>query len=174
MERITPLELARLDLPRRPLGFSPAAVQDIVERCKEELQLLRDEIGGLRAENQLLQARLDSFVLQERTLTETLILAQRASDDAKSLAHKEADLIREKALQQASDVQRDAEVTIFKLHYEIDRLKREHAQILTRVRSTIEEHLRLIEQAEQANVHAIVKLETAEAEEHREPDHATG
>ena len=174
MDRITPLELARLDLPCRFFGFSPQSVQEIVDRCKEELQTLRDETSALRAENQSLQARLDSFVLQEKTLTETLVLAQRASDDAKSLAHKEADLIREKALQQASDAQRDAEVTIFKLHYEIDRLKREHAQILARVRSTIEEHLRLIEQAEQANMQAVVTLVAHDEEVEPSPGHATG
>ncbi len=162
MDRLTPLEIERMEFPRRFRGLDPHSVELALSRCSEEIARLKSELSDCRAENLRQKDQVELFLTQESSLKEALIMAQRAADETRSLAHREADLIREKALGHAAEVQKDAELAIFRLNFEVDRLKRERSQIVNQIRLLLEAQLRSLTAAEETIAKGAVTLEIQE------------
>ena len=98
-----------------------------------------------RAEVADLKERISHFKAMEESLQNTLVLAQRTADETKASAHKEADLIREKA-------RLEAEREIANYNDAIADVRREHQRTVeanekarSELRSLLTTHLALVE-----------------------------
>jgi cell division initiation protein len=99
MSKITPLEIQNHRFSRKWKGIDPVEVESFLALVGEEIEDLtrakaefESRLRGLEAENAEHRER-------ERTLRDTLLSAQRASEDIRGAARKEAELI----VQQAED-----------------------------------------------------------------------
>ncbi len=98
---ITPQQLRDLDIPESFRGYNRDEVNDLLERAAET-------IDSLNRQNLVLKERVGSAVADfgrsrdnDDILQRTLIMAQRAADDAVAAANLEADAIRTNAADEA-------------------------------------------------------------------------
>jgi cell division initiation protein len=115
MPRLTPLEIQKHEFTRKWKGVDPVEVESFLALIAEEME----DIFRINAEFETRVRRLEEeneeHRERERILKETLLAAQRASEDIRASAQKQAELIVREA-QDASErlthsaLQRSAEI----------------------------------------------------------------
>lgn len=93
MERLLPIDLERLTLRRAFRGYDRASVDQWLAHASAEIETLLHERDEARNANERLMAELGTHRAQEATLKDALLLAQKAADDTRALAHREAEQI---------------------------------------------------------------------------------
>jgi cell division initiation protein len=99
MTKITPLEIHGRTFTRKWRGVDPVEVESFLAMIAEELEDSKRIRSELESRVRKLEAENAEHRERERTLRDTLLSAQRASDDIRGAARKEAELI----VQQAQD-----------------------------------------------------------------------
>jgi len=117
MPRLTPLEIQKHEFSRKWKGFDPVEVESFLALVAEEMEDLTRTASDYETRHRILQEENAEHRERERILKETLLTAQRASDDIRTAAAKQAELIvREaqdsgerlthNAMQRAADVEK--------------------------------------------------------------------
>ncbi len=108
---VTPRELRDLDIREKFRGYDPNDVDDLLERAARSIEKLESQVRDL-------QQRADSGAVDtaksrenEETIQRTLILAQRAADEAVAEAQAKARQILGDAESKASTMVSEAETT---------------------------------------------------------------
>jgi cell division initiation protein len=156
MERITPLDLQRAELPTAWRGFDKKSVETLLARAAESIEALTKENRRLADSLRQSEADLERFRLQESTLREALVLAQKAADEARSNAQRQADLTMAEAEQQARETRRQAHESVRALTWEAERLKEQRSHFESAFRALLQEHLARLDAIGRA---AVVALE---------------
>jgi cell division initiation protein len=97
MEKITAVDIQHKSFKKALQGYERADVDQFLDEIIETLEDEAQQRAALEAEIADLKERISHFKAMEESLQNTLVLAQRTADEVKASAHKEADLIREKA-----------------------------------------------------------------------------
>ena len=97
MQKITPVDIQHKSFKKALQGYDRADVDGFLDEVIETLEDEAQQRAALEAEIADLKERISHFKAMEESLQNTLVLAQRTADETKASAHKEADLIREKA-----------------------------------------------------------------------------
>jgi cell division initiation protein len=125
MQNLTPLEIQKQSFARKLKGFDPNEVRAYLQMVAEEIEILLRDVDRLSRENVMLREDLDDHNQRERILKDTLLSAQRVSEEVKSNARKEAELIvkdaellSERLVSQAMNRVADLERTIQDLKVE--------------------------------------------------------
>src|SRR3977135_904111 len=93
MSNLTPLEIQKQLFARKFKGFDPDEVRAYLQMVAEELEILIKDVDRLSRENVMLREDLDDHNQRERILKDTLLSAQKVSEDVRATARKEAELI---------------------------------------------------------------------------------
>ncbi len=118
--KVTPLDLRKQTFRQAMRGFDRAEVTALLSEVADEYEQALRETDRLRQEVARLEALLNEHREHERDLRNTLLTAQRLSDDIKANAEQEArrvvreaegraELLLEKAQARAADIQREIE-----------------------------------------------------------------
>ena len=99
MPKVTPLEIQNHNFSKKFRGIDPIEVESFLALVSEEIEDLTRSRAELETRLRALEAENAEHRERERTLRDTLLSAQRASDDIRGAARKEAELI----VQQAED-----------------------------------------------------------------------
>jgi len=145
MERLLPIDLERARLPRRFRGYDCGVVDLLMTRAGTEIERLRKELMDARRMADQALTELERHRADEQSLRETLLLAQRAADDVRAAARREADALVADARRAYEDAKRDAEMEVQDLRWEIDRLDRERESLVFRIRGVLDETARILE-----------------------------
>jgi cell division initiation protein len=145
MEKITPVDIQHKSFKKALQGYDRAEVDGFLDEIIETLEDEAQHRAALEAEIADLKERVSHFKAMEESLQNTLVLAQRTADETKASAHKEADLIREKA-------RLEAEREIASYNDAIAEVRREHQRTVeasekarSELRSLLMTHLSLVE-----------------------------
>ena len=125
MDRIMPIDLERVQLRKSFRGYETSSVDQLIKGSAESLQLLLVENAGLREEVERQRQELDKTKLQENTLKDALLLAQKAADDTRSAAHRHAENIVEEARQAALAERISLQQQVSELRWDIERIRSE-------------------------------------------------
>jgi len=93
MTNLTPLEIQKQLFARKLKGFDPNEVRAYLQLVAEEIEMLLLSVDRLTRENAMLRDDLEDHNQRERILKDTLLSAQKVSEEVKSNARKEAELI---------------------------------------------------------------------------------
>jgi cell division initiation protein len=93
MTDLTPLEIQKQRFGRTMRGYAEDEVRGYLHLVAEEVERLLSEAQVLSRENALLRDEIAEHSGRERILKDTLLSAQRVSEELKSNAEKEAELI---------------------------------------------------------------------------------
>lgn len=99
MPKTTPLEIQNHTFTKKWRGIDPVEVEAFLALVGEEIEDLTRARAELESRARALETENSEHRERERTLRDTLLSAQRASDDIRGAARKEAELI----VQQAED-----------------------------------------------------------------------
>lgn len=155
--RVTAMDVEKQEFPRKLRGYDPAEVRMFLGSVAEEIERLNLENGQLREETGTLRARVEDFRVRERTLQETLVTAQKMSEELMQKSQRESELLIKEARIKAERLLEQTQDQLSRLEAEIARLKLERDAFENRLRSAVEEHLALIdlrkeERAEMDNI----------------------
>ncbi|MCM2313675.1 MAG: DivIVA domain-containing protein [Thermoanaerobaculia bacterium] len=93
MQRLTPIEIQKQLFAKSFHGFNEGEVRAYLSLVSEEVEQMMQEIERLSRENAQMREQLLDHSERERMLKDTLLSAQKVSEDVKANAHKEASLI---------------------------------------------------------------------------------
>jgi cell division initiation protein len=99
MPKITPLEIQNHSFRKKWRGLDPVEVESFLAMVGEEIEDLTRSKSEIESRLRVLEAENAEHREREQTLRDTLLSAQRASEDIRGAARREAELI----VQQAED-----------------------------------------------------------------------
>ena len=105
---LTPLEIQRMHFPRRLRGVDAAEVSNFLELVAEELAGRLGQIEKVERENRYFKQRLEETENREHQLQQTLLRAQKVSDEITANAKREAELTLKDAEQTADRIVQQA------------------------------------------------------------------
>jgi len=143
--KITPLDIRQKGFASAWKGIARREVEAFLELVATEFEEVLRENITLKDEARRNQNKLDQYEERERTLQETMITAQRISEEVKNLAKKEAEVLVAGAEHQAEKIVQNAHQKLVQVVEDINELKRQRIQFESQVRSVIEAHVKLLE-----------------------------
>lgn len=145
MERLMPIDLERQSFRKAFRGYDTSEVDTLIHKVSQTLE-------GLLAENRKLKEELDRARLQlDRTETdanairETMVLAQRASEEARANANQHAAVILEEARMAAMAERVSNQQRVSELRWEFEKLRSEKDRFLEEYRSMLQRQLRALD-----------------------------
>jgi cell division initiation protein len=138
MQSLTPLDIQKQAFTRALKGYSPDEVRGYLSLVAEEIERLVRDVDRLARENAMLRDELDDHSQRERILKDTLLSAQKVSEDVKANARKEAELIVKDAELLGERVVSQAMQRVSELERSIQDLKIERINVRNRLQSTLD------------------------------------
>jgi len=143
--KITPLDIQQQQFRMRFRGFDMVEVDNFLDLLAGEFEEMVQEINHLKEEDRRKLARIKELEAAEKDLRETLVSVQRITDEMKSNARKEAELIIEDGKTEGRKIIQNAKAEALKIAEEINRLQNQKAQFRAALLATIEMHQRPLE-----------------------------
>jgi len=106
---ITPLDIRKKTFTTQRHGLSKTEVDEFIGEVATEIEDLRKERAQLTEKVEELTRRIEAYEKTEQLLKDTLVTAQKATNQLRGDAKKEAELVIEKAKLEAERIKRDAE-----------------------------------------------------------------
>ena len=89
---LTPLDIQKMRFPQKMRGYDPTEVEDFLALVAEELATRLSQVDKLERENRYYRQRLEEAEEREHQLQQTLLRAQKVSDEITANARREAEL----------------------------------------------------------------------------------
>jgi cell division initiation protein len=145
---ITPLDIQQKRFRTTMRGFAPGDVDAFLNLVAAEFEKMNAERIRLAEDNERQQRMIDEYRDREAALKETMITAQRVTEEIKDSAKKEAEIIIGRAELDAERLLEQAQDRMTELLGEIAELKRQKVQFLEQLKGVIRSHEKLVELAE--------------------------
>ncbi len=143
--KLTALDIRQKQFKSAMRGHDRKEVEAFLDLVASEFEEVVRENITVKDDLKRKQAKIDEFREREKTLQETMVTAQRISEDIKAAAKKEAELILNEAELQAEKIVADANRKLVQIIDDINELKRQRVQFEAQVKGVIEAHLKLLE-----------------------------
>jgi cell division initiation protein len=142
---LSPLEITQREFGRRLRGLDPEEVHTFLEQISEEMTRLLQQAGDQTAQIQRLEAQVKSYQEREDSLRNTLVTAQKMTEEIKTNAKREADLIHKEAELRAEKLLEQANLRLAQVQAEIAELKRQRELFAAKLRGLLKTHLDLLD-----------------------------
>ena len=164
MEGLTPLEIQKQNFARKFKGFDTSEVRAYLQLVAEEIEKLVRDVDRLSRENAMLRDDLDDHNQRERILKDTLLSAQRVSEEVKSNARKEAELIVKDAELLSERLVSQAMSRVADLERTIQDLKVERRSARNKLQATLDtiQQLLMLDAEQEANELPITSMHRKE------------
>lgn len=163
MQNLTPLEIQKATFSRKFKGYHVDEVRGYLYLVAEEIERVLKQNDELMRENANLREDLDEHTQRERILKDTLLSAQRVSEEVKANAHKEAELIVKDAELLSERLIAQAMSRVSDLERSIQDLKLERKAVRSRLQSTLDivQQMVVLDAEQEANELPITSLRSA-------------
>jgi cell division initiation protein len=138
MPRLTALEIQKHEFSKKWKGFDPVEVENFLALVADEMEDLTRANSEFEARIRLLQEENTEHRERERILKETLLAAQRASDDIRGSAQKHAELIVREAQDSSERLTHNALQRSAEIEKAIHELKIQRANFRIQLQKMIE------------------------------------
>lgn len=146
--KLTPIDIQQQQFKKSWRGVDGAEVQAYLGLVAAEMSELSRENNELRTEAKRQQREIDTHREREETLREAMLTAQRAIDEIRDHAKKEAQLMVSEAEVRAERVLQNAQSRVARLAEEVNDLKRLRVRALEELRGVLNTHGKLIDVTE--------------------------
>lgn len=145
---ITPLEIRKQEFKKTLRGYDPHEVRVFLEMVSTEVENLLRENAGLTEKVKDLDAKIEDYRRMEKILQDTLTTTQKATDEFKSGAKKEAETIIANAKMEAQRMIREGQTQLGKITEETKIVEHQKFLLISEFRGLLESYLRLLERLE--------------------------
>jgi len=142
--RVTPLDIQQRQFKVKFKGFDRQEVESFLELISNEMEELIGEINALKKDLVKKEGVIDGYQAREKSINESIIMAQRIAEDMKLNTEKEAELILSEAEIEAERIISKATHELANMKSEIVDLKKQRLQFDSELRSLIEVHLKML------------------------------
>lgn len=143
--RITPLEIRKHPFRTVFKGYDRDQVNSFLQQIASEVEELRSTNNQLATKVKELTSQNERYQRIEETLNETLLTAQRATDEARANAQKEAELILKDAQVRADKYEQEMKNRVVQLHTELKSLEAQKEGFLMRYHSLLSDQIKFID-----------------------------
>ncbi len=143
--KITPLDITQKSFRRTLRGIDGNEVEVFLALVAAEVEALARENQVLREASRRMEEDIAELKSRERVLQETMIAAQKASDEIRETARKEAEITLSEAELQAEKIVQSAHQRYLRIVSDIQEMKRQRTQFEVGLRVLVEGHLKLLE-----------------------------
>ncbi len=166
MHNLTPLDIQKQSFSRALKGYNTEEVRAYLQLMAEEIERLVRDLDRASRENAMLREDLDEHNARERILKDTLLSAQKVSEDVKANAAKEAELIVKDAELLSERLTAQAMSRLADLERTIQDLKMERKMARNKLQTTIDtiQQLLMLDVEQEANEMPITSLFRARSE----------
>ena len=126
---LTPVEIRHVHLPRRALGYARGSVEGLLEEIVRSFEAVWRDRADLRDEVERLEAEVARYKEVDVLLRNSLVSAERAADELRAQAGKEADVIVDEARVRAREITAEAEAERERVRGEVRRLRSLEADV---------------------------------------------
>ena len=160
MQNLTPLEIQKATFSRKFKGYNVDEVRGYLHLVAEEIERLVKDVDRLSRENAMLREELDDHNQRERILKDTLLSAQKVSEDVRANARKEAELIVKDAELLSDRLIAQAQSRVGDLERSIQELKMERRQARNKLQTMLDttQQLLMLDAEQEANEEPITSL----------------
>jgi cell division initiation protein len=144
---LSPLEITQREFSRKMRGLDPDEVRAFLEQVAEEMTRLLQQSADHASLVQRLEAQVRALEDREDAVRNTLVTAQKMTDDIKSNAKREADLIIKESELRAEKLLEQAHQKLGQVQAEIAELRRQRDLFAARLRGHIKTHQDLLDAA---------------------------
>ena len=120
---LTPVEIRHVSLPRRPLGYAREPVDKVLDEIVRSFEDVWRDRADLRDELERLEGEVARYKELDVLLRNSLVSAEKAADELRAQAGREADVIVEEARVRAREIAADAEGERARILAEVRRLR---------------------------------------------------
>jgi cell division initiation protein len=142
---ITPLDIRKQNFRLKFKGFDPDEVSSFLKQVADEFEEIIRENNDFAVQVKTLESKIGHYTKIEKVLNDTLITAQKATDEARVNAQKEAELIIKDAMIRADRYEFDARSRVHQFEAEIIELRNQRDSFLARFRAMLTTQLKLLE-----------------------------
>ncbi|HUI92897.1 MAG TPA: DivIVA domain-containing protein [Chitinivibrionales bacterium] len=142
--RLTPLDIRKQPFRKTLWGFDSDEVNSFLEMVASEFETIIKQDNELQTQVKNLEQNLEHYVTIEKTLNDTMLSAQRTTDEARLNAQKEAELILKDAQIRAGRYEDESRRRVHDLESEIVSLKTQRDSFLARFRAMLKTQLELL------------------------------
>jgi cell division initiation protein len=142
---ITPLDIQQQQFKGKMLGgLDPNDVDSFLQMVAFEMESLIRENSELKEQVRKFTQQLEEFSQREVTLRETMLAAQKVTEEMKANAQKEAHLTVSEAELKGERIVAEAENRLLQLNNQVYEIKRQKLQFETNLKSLVEAHLKML------------------------------
>ena len=142
---LTPLEIQKTRFPQKMRGYDPEAVQEFLSLVADELVQYLGQIERLERENRYYQKRLEGAETREHQLQETLLRAQKVSEEITATAKREAELVVKEAELAADKIVQQAIEQSTRIEGKIGELRTARRELQLKLKNTVDLFHRILE-----------------------------
>jgi cell division initiation protein len=143
--RLTPIDIQQQQFHQTWRGFERREVQGFLDLVAQQLGDLVRENGELRTDIRRLTQELDEHRNREETLRQAMLTAQRAIDEIREQAKKEAQVVISDAELRAEKILHHAHSRVAKLVDEINDLRSQRTRAIEEIRGILNTHFKLLD-----------------------------
>jgi cell division initiation protein len=160
MQNLTPLEIQKQTFSRAIKGYTVDEVRAYLHLVAEEIERLVKDVDRLQRENAMLREELNDHNQRERILKDTLLSAQKVSEDVRANARKEAELIVKDAELLSDRLMSQAQSRMADLERAIQELKMERRAARNKLQTMLDttQQLLMLDVEQEANEEPITSL----------------
>jgi len=153
MQDLTPLEIQKQTFSKKFKGYEPGEVHGYLNLVAEEIERLVKDVDRLSRENGMLREEMEEHSQRERILKDTLLSAQKVSEEVKANARKEGELIVKDAELLSERLVSQAMARVADLERAIQDLKMERRQARNKLTATLDtiQQLLMLDAEQEAN-----------------------
>jgi len=142
---ITPLDIQQQQFKGKMLGgLDPNDVDSFLQMVASEMESLIRENSELKEQVRKFTQQLEELSQREVSLRETMLAAQKVTEEMKANAQKEANLLVSEAELKGERILADAENRLLQLNNQVYEIKRQKLQFETNLKSLVEAHLKML------------------------------
>jgi cell division initiation protein len=142
---ITPLDITQKQFHKVFRGLDAEEVEAFLALVAVEFEALVKENMALRENVTRKAEEIAEHRNRERALQETLVTAQKASEEIRETARKEAEITLSDAELQAEKIVQGAHARFLRIVDDISELKRQRVQFEAGIRTLVQSHVKLLE-----------------------------
>ncbi|HVR99256.1 MAG TPA: DivIVA domain-containing protein [Thermoanaerobaculia bacterium] len=142
---LTPLEIQKMRFNQKMRGYDPTEVEGFLTLLAEELTTRLAQIDKLERENRWFRQRLEEAGEREHQLQQTLLRAQKVSDEITANARREAELTVKEAEMAADRIVQQAIEQSTRIEGKINELRIQRRELQLKFKNTLDLFQRILE-----------------------------
>jgi cell division initiation protein len=155
--KITPVDIQHKEFKKSIQGYAREEVDQFLDEVIETLEADIEERTRLETLVTELSDKVSHFKAMEDSLRSTLVLAQRTADELKATAHKEVDIIKQRAKIDIDDELKSVKAQISEAKAELQRVSDKTAAAKHDLRNFLSRQLELVDDVHPGVKSAVMK-----------------